>query len=227
MEKLTRQAISDATSAAGWRYVLAVLCSVVRVDSISQAAALAAQLVHAIGPDADEHMRLDVRSGALIVGVQTLRDAEMTGRDIEIAMRISDVVSAAGLATVPDVGGVRSVQLIELGIDALDIPAIRPFWKAVMAYADEADRNGPRDPIVDPLGHGPAIWFQQMDAPRPQRNRIHFDVSVSHDEAPRRVQAALDAGGTLVSDLRAPSFWVLADVEGNEACVTTWQGRDP
>jgi 4a-hydroxytetrahydrobiopterin dehydratase len=26
---------------------------------------------------------------------------------------------------------------------------------------------------------------------------------------------------------QAPAFWLLADPEGNEACVTTWQGRDP
>ena len=37
--------------------------------------------------------------------------------------------------------------------------------------------------IQDPLGQGPAIWFQRMDAPRPQRNRIHLDVSVPDDEA--------------------------------------------
>jgi 4a-hydroxytetrahydrobiopterin dehydratase len=29
-----------------------------------------------------------------------------------------------------------------------------------------------------------------------------------------------------LADNQAPAFWVLADVEGNEACVTTWQGRD-
>jgi 4a-hydroxytetrahydrobiopterin dehydratase len=49
---------------------------------------------------------------------------------------------------------------------------------------------------------------------------------VPHDEASQRIRAALAAGGTLVSDRRAPAFWVLADPEGNEACVTTWQGRD-
>jgi 4a-hydroxytetrahydrobiopterin dehydratase len=27
-------------------------------------------------------------------------------------------------------------------------------------------------------------------------------------------------------DAHAPSFWVLADAEGNEVCVSTWQGRD-
>nr|WP_281388983.1 VOC family protein [Kribbella qitaiheensis] len=73
---------------------------------------------------------------------------------------------------------------------------------------------------------GPAIWFQRMDRERPQRNRIHFDLCAPHDEAPQRIEAALAAGGRLVSATRAPAFWVLADVEGNEICVTTWQGRD-
>ena len=64
-----------------------------------------------------------------------------------------------------------------------------------------------------------------MDAPRPQRNRIHVDITVAHDAAEARVAAALAAGGTLVSDAHARAFWVLADVEGNEACVCTWQDR--
>ena len=93
----------------------------------------------------------------------------------------------------------------------------------MLGYTDEAEgRNG----LADPLGQGPAVWFQQMDAPRPQRNRIHFDISVPHDEAPRRIEATLTSGGKLLSDAEAPAFWVLADPEGNEACVTTWQGRD-
>jgi 4a-hydroxytetrahydrobiopterin dehydratase len=116
---------------------------------------------------------------------------------------------------------------VEIAIDALDIAAIRPFWKAVLAYVDEPGRAGPEDPLVDPLGQGPAVWFQQMDAPRPQRNRIHLDVSVPHDEAEARIRATLAAGGVLRYDAEAPTFWVLADPEGNEACVTTWQGRDP
>ncbi|MGC4854079.1 VOC family protein [Micromonospora sp. DT4] len=115
---------------------------------------------------------------------------------------------------------------MEIAIDALDIAAVRPFWKAVLGYADEAGADGPEDPIVDPVGQGPAMWFQQMDRPRPDRNRIHLDICVPHDEAPRRIEAALTVGGRLVSASHAPAFWVLADIEGNEACVTTWQGRD-
>jgi 4a-hydroxytetrahydrobiopterin dehydratase len=129
-------------------------------------------------------------------------------------------VEAPGAAQEP-----RTVQGLEIGIDALDIPAIRPFWRAVLGYVDEPGQDGPPNGLVDPVGQGPAIWFQQMDAPRPQRNRIHFDVSVPHDEAAGRIAATLAAGGRLTYD-EAPAFWVLADPEGNEACVCTWQGRD-
>jgi 4a-hydroxytetrahydrobiopterin dehydratase len=117
------------------------------------------------------------------------------------------------------------VQALEIAIDALDIPAVRPFWKAVTGYADEpgSELNAA---LIDPHGRAPAIWFQQMDAPRPQRNRIHIDVDVPHGAAKARIDAALAAGGRLLSDAAAPAFWVLADPEGNEACICTWQGRD-
>jgi 4a-hydroxytetrahydrobiopterin dehydratase len=123
-------------------------------------------------------------------------------------------------------GGGRGLQGLEIAIDALDIAAVRPFWQAVLGYTDEPGEPDAAGGLVDPLGQGPTIWFQQMDAPRPQRNRIHFDVSVPHDEARRRIGAALAAGGRLASDADAPACWVLADAEGNEACVCTWEGRD-
>jgi len=30
----------------------------------------------------------------------------------------------------------------------------------------------------------------------------------------------------MLSDAEAPAFWVFADPEGNEACITIWQGRE-
>ncbi len=65
-----------------------------------------------------------------------------------------------------------------------------------------------------------------MDAPRPQRNRIHLDVWVPHQEAAARVTAAVAAGGRVVDDTMSPSWRVLADPEDNEACVATWIGTD-
>ncbi len=138
----------------------------------------------------------------------------------------SDAVTSLGWPQAGVGPDSRSVQVLEIGIDAMEIAAIKPFWKAVLGYADEPGKFGPQDALVDPFGEGPTIWFQQMNASRPQRNRIHINVCVPHDEAHQRIAAALAAGGTLIYDAEAPAFWVLADPEGNEACVTTWQGRE-
>ncbi|MGW8989595.1 VOC family protein [Streptomyces zhihengii] len=226
-EPLSRQAASEAVGDLGWRYLLGTLRTAVPVVSLDRAAEAVRIAVGACGADADGHLVADLRPGQAVLALQSVRAAAVTGRDAELAHRITAALGAAGLRTEPGRGDTpRSVQLVEIAIDALDIPAVRPFWKAVLGYADEADADGPSDAVVDPLGQGPAVWFQQMDAPRPQRNRIHFDVCVPHDEADARIAAALAAGGRLVSEDRAPAFTVLADAEGNEVCVTTWQGRD-
>jgi len=225
---LGRPEASAAVQESGWRYILGTFRTSVVVGSLDQAIGVAADAVAACGDDADQHLQIDARPDRVVFTLQSGQHAATTTRDAELAHRISGAVDRAGLVTEPEIGpeAPRSVQLLEIAIDAMDIAGIRPFWKAVLGYTDEAGSEGPEDPLVDPVGQGPAVWFQQMQEPRPQRNRIHFDISVPHDAAPRRVEAALTAGGRLVSDTRAPAFWVLADLEGNEACVTTWQGRD-
>jgi 4a-hydroxytetrahydrobiopterin dehydratase len=224
-QKLSRQEASDAVTSLGWRLVLGELRAEVLTGSLPLAADVAGRAASAAG--AEGHLRMDVRADRVILSLQTAAVGWVTEQDVELARAISAIVDGMRLETVGGDGGDgRSVQVIEIGIDALDATAIRPFWRAVLGYADEPDRPGPWDGLVDPQGQGPAVWFQRMDAPRPQHNRIHFDVSVPHDEAGSRIEATLAAGGTLVDDTHAPAFWVLADAEGNEACVTTWQGRD-
>ncbi|MFE3456669.1 VOC family protein [Nocardiopsis aegyptia] len=225
---LSRREASEAVQDHGWRYLLGTLQASVPVGTLAQAVGLAADAVAVCGGDADRHLRIDVRPDRIVLTLQSSQCASVTTRDVELARRISAAAGTSGFLPEPGTGAgaPRSVQLLEIAIDALSIAEIRPFWKAVLGYADEAGAEGPEDPLVDPVGQGPALWFQQMDRARPQRNRMHIDISVPHDEAPRRVEAALAAGGRLVSEARAPAFWVLADREGNEACVTTWQGRD-
>ena len=221
--KLSRQEASDAVTNLGWRLVLGELRTEVLTGSLPLATDVAARAASVAG--AQGHLRMDVRADRVIFSLQTAAAGWVTERDVELAQRITAVAAELRLDTV-SAGGGRPVQVLEIGIDALDAAAIRPFWQAVLGYVDEPGRSGPWDGLIYPLGQGPAIWFQRMDAPRPQRNRIHFDVSVPHDEAEPRIQAALAAGGTLLRDTEAPAFWVLADAEGNEACVTTWQGRE-
>jgi 4a-hydroxytetrahydrobiopterin dehydratase len=226
-EPLSRPDASAAVEALGWRYLLGAFAASVAVPSVGRALAVAAAAAAACGADADEHLRADVRPARVELVLQTVSLGAVTAVDAELAARVTAAVQELGLVISPPTGGAdRPVQSLEIAIDAIDIAAIRPFWKAVLGYADEPGRNGPQDAIVDPAWQGPAIWFQQMDQPRPQRNRIHFDITVAHDEADARVQAALGAGGVLVDDSAARAFWILADAEGNEVCVCTWQDRE-
>ncbi len=225
---LTRTQASAAIEDSAWRYLLGTLVTSVDVNSTAQALQAARAAVTACGDDADGHLHVDLRPERVELSLRTAMIGGLTSTDVDLSRCITDAVHALGLTTAGTStrNGRRSVQMLEIAIDALDILAIRPFWKAVMGYADEPGSEDPTDAVVDPVGQGPAIWFQQLDAPRPQRNRIHFDITVPHDEADARVQAALEAGGVLVSDAEARSFWILADAEGNEICVCTWQDRE-
>jgi len=223
-ERLTRSAASEAVKSIGWRYLLGTLHTSVPVSSFDQGVRAAAAAARACGDAADGHLRVDLRPDRVELSLQTRALAAVTDRDTALAHTISTALSTSA-ATTPGPAQ-RPVQALELAIDTLDVAKIRPFWKAVLALADEPDTAGPADWLIDPAGQLPTIWFQRMDAPRPQRNRIHLDITVAHDEAENRVRDALAAGGTLVDDSHARSFWVLADAEGNEVCVCSWLDRD-
>jgi 4a-hydroxytetrahydrobiopterin dehydratase len=214
----TRQQISDAVDPAGWRLILGAIYAEVLAPSLAEAAEVASAAVSGVGADGQGHLTIDIRADRAVFRLQSADAGAVTGRDIRLALEVSNAV--------PTTPSAASLQGFEIAIDALDIPAVRPFWKAVSGYADEPGPSDLSDGLIDPGGRGPAIWFQQMDSPRPQRNRIHIDVDVPHDVAQDRIDAALSAGGRLLSDRAAPAFWVLADPEGNEACICTWQGRD-
>ncbi|TPG36956.1 VOC family protein [Mycolicibacterium hodleri] len=221
---LTRQQISDAVGPLGWRLILGVVVTHVRVTSVAAAAEAATCAVSV--PGVDGHLTLDLNADRVVLRLHTLVTGSVTGYDLRLARTITDTLAARDLRT--EAGDAAAVpQAIEIAIDALDIALIRPFWQAVTGYVDEpCPPDLPDGALLDPLRRGPAIWFQQMDEPRPQRNRLHLDVDVPPEQAASRIDAALAAGGTLLADDAAPAFWVLADPEGNEACVCTWQGRD-
>ncbi|QEN17293.1 4a-hydroxytetrahydrobiopterin dehydratase [Mycobacterium sp. ELW1] len=220
-DRPSRHEISDAVTGLGWGLVLGAIYTEVAVSSLADAGETAALVVAAVGAGGQGHVGIDIRDDRVVVRLQSASVGAVTDVDIALAQAISSALSERDLHLSPG-----SVQALEIAIDALDIDAVRPFWQAITGYVDEAGPSDLTDGLIDPAGRGPAIWFQQMDAPRPQRNRIHLDIDVPHDMASMRIAAAIAAGGTLLSDAQAPAFWVLADPEGNEACICTWQGRD-
>jgi len=226
-DALSAAAAAAAINGDGWRLLLGAAHSSVAVTSMPAAVEVAAAAVRACGPDSGQ-LSLDLRPDRveLVLGGDPAAD-RLSRLNATLAARISAAVRALGLATRPGESG-RGVQALEIAIDALDIPAVLPFWQAVLGYAclTRPIAGGEETVVVDPFGQAPTVWFQQLDTPRPQRNRVHFDLTLAEDEADARIASALAAGGRLVSAAHARAFWVLADPEGNEVCICTWQDRD-
>ena len=139
--------------------------------------------------------------------------SRVTQRDIDLARRVSEIARERGLDAAP-----AATTEIELALDTADLAAVGPFWAALLAGTPEAQRG---DDVVDPHGRVPLLWFQHTDAHDTPRQRFHIDLWVPHDLAEERIAAAVAAGGRVVDDGNAPSFVVLADPEGNRACVCT------
>ena len=198
----------------GWRIVRDDASLHFRTDSFGAGVAL----VDAIGRMVEtEHDRpaVDLRSDGVTVRLGANREGRFSERDLVFAQQISGAARELGAAA--DLTGLQHIQV---AIDALVIPDVLPFWRAVLGYEQVGDED-----LLDPDLQGPPLWFQQMDAPRPQRNRIHVDLYVPHDEAEARVAAAIAAGGRVVNDANAPGWWTLADPEGNEVDVASWPDR--
>ncbi|MBO9522232.1 MAG: 4a-hydroxytetrahydrobiopterin dehydratase [Nocardioidaceae bacterium] len=210
-EKLTGQQIAEA-GLTGWAHLADALQT--RIKTKDFAAAL--QVVNAIGEAAEEmnhHPDLDLRWGRVDVLLTSHDTGGVTERDLRLAHRISDIAAAAGVST-----DSASVSRVELGLDSPDASAVAPFWAAVLAGKQAGDD------VVDPYGAVPLVWFQKSGSEEP-RQRWHPDVWVEPAQVRPRIDAAVAAGGSLVSEEAAPRFWVLADPEGNKVCLCTTQGR--
>jgi 4a-hydroxytetrahydrobiopterin dehydratase len=188
-----------------WRSLYHLVSAHFPTGSLAEGVALA-EAVSRLDEAAD--LIIDLRTAGVTIS--------MTSRDAVLARRISAAAAALGLVADPS-----AVQVVLVTLDALSGPQILPFWRAVLGYGQIGDAY-----VYDPRRRGPGVAIQRMDEPREQRNRIHLDIAVPHDQAEARVAAALAAGGRLVSDEHAPKWWILADAEGNEACVATWVGRE-
>lgn len=213
-DTLTRAGISAA--APHWRLLESRLHAVFRTGTFAAGVRFIDEVAR-LADAADHHPDVDLRYTTVHVSLISHDVGRVTERDISLAERITELAADQGIEIDP-----AAPQVLEIAVDALDIDDIRPFWQAVLGYQEQEDPTS----LFDPRGLGPAVWFQQMDRPRQQRNRIHLDVWVAHDEVDARVAAALAAGGRIRDDSRAPAFRILADPEGNEACLCTWQGRD-
>jgi len=147
------------------------------------------------------------------VTVRLSRDIwNLEPRHVQLARAVSAVARQHG--AVPDRAAVQEVQVaIAAKRDAIDVG----FWRAVLGYTPMADDNA-----VDPLGHGSTVWMQELDQAKPLRHAMHIDVSVARERVKARLEAAVAAGGRIVDESHAPSYWTLADRAGNRFCICAW-----
>ncbi|MFD8015701.1 VOC family protein [Streptomyces sp. NPDC058955] len=212
-ERIRPRRFHETPGLEDWRVVGEGACAHFRTGSFAAGAAFVAELaelahlVDGEGPD------VDLRPDGVLVRLITVTDAYygLTERHLEPARRISELARARGLTADPS-----AVGTVQVTLDALVVADVLPFWRALLGYENRA---GSDEDLIDPRRRGAPFYFQRMDEPRGGRNRIHVDVWVPYDEAEARIAAALAAGGRIVNDADAPSNVVLADPEGNEACV--------
>ncbi|GAB3083481.1 4a-hydroxytetrahydrobiopterin dehydratase [Micromonospora schwarzwaldensis] len=217
MATLTGAQIADA-GLDGWTYLLGALHTRIRTPDFAAGLALVAA-VGAAAERMDHHPDLDLRYTFVDVRLWSHDVGGVTGRDLRLARTISALAADAGLSPSP-----AGVSRLEFALDSPEHAAVTPFWRAVLAWERPDGADDAADEVRDPAGALPTIWFQASGREEP-RQRWHPDVWVDPAAVASRIEAALAAGGTLVSDAEAPHFWVLADPDGNRVCLCTWQGR--
>lgn len=214
-ERITPQQFHDSVGVDDWRVLWSVAFALYRTGDFATGLKLVEQ-IGVLAAAAGHHPDLNVRAGVVEVRLITKAHWSLTEADLSLARQISAAAKDLGVSADP--GHIRTW---EFAIDALDVDKVRAFWCAVLGYRMVGDSD-----VGDPDGVYPPVYVQQMDAMRTGRNRIHIDVGVPHDQAEARVAAALAAGGTMINDRHAPTWWTLADPEGNEVDLATWIGRD-
>jgi hypothetical protein len=187
---------------------------------------IAAELAVVVASLADESgipLLVDLRPD----GVTIDSGKDLWEEDGFVALARAVQAAARGMGLTADPTRLRFVQI---GIAAVDIPAVRDFWRAVLRYEDDPRAEFGVTDIYDPRRLNLTVFFQQMEASdearRRQRNRIHVDAYVPDDQAQAHIDAGLDAGGRIVYDDDAPEWWTLADPEGNEIDIAVTVGRE-
>ncbi len=200
----------------GWVLLIGALQTRLRTGDFATGLAL----TNAIGAAAEEmnhHPDIDLRYPYVDVRLRSHDAGGVTERDVMLAKAIAQMAAGAGVAL-----ETAGLARLELALDTPALSGVLPFWAAV--WGAEHHGGADSDEVSDAAGVLPTIWFQESGSEEP-RQRWHPDVWVDPAEVQARIDAALKAGGTLVSDEEAPSFWVLADPEGNRVCLCTWQER--
>ncbi len=167
-DRITGKQFDESPGVEDWRALWGggFACTYFQTRSFGTGAAL----VHAISEltaAANHQVDVDLRSEGVTVRLFTDDPGGLSNHDVELAREISAAARKLGVSADPS-----GVQHVQVSIGALVIAEVLPFWRAVLGYQPVGDED-----VLDPHRCRPPLTFRQMDAPRPQRNRIHILTS--------------------------------------------------
>jgi 4a-hydroxytetrahydrobiopterin dehydratase len=219
-ERISPHEFHAAEGVEDWRVLGEGACTFFPTGSFGEGAELV-QSINDIPGLAPHQPDIDLRHDGVTVRLVTVADDYygMTTRDVELARQISAAARRLGLTAAP-----QAVQTLLVIPGAANVREVMPFWRAALGYEPRAD--SPNEDLVDPRSRNVAFWFERMERLRGDGGgAIHVAVWLPHEQAEARIAAALAAGGRMVRDQFAPSWWTLADSAGNEVDIATTRGR--
>lgn len=193
-KRVTAKAFHAADGVEDWRVLYGGAFAHFRTDSFAEAARLVAAIadeVEQVGHFPD----VDVRPEGVTVRTFTKPIGALSSVDITLARRVSEIAAGMGLKSDPS-----RLTMVNLAVAHDPDTPINEFWAAALGY-EELDGDA-----MDPNRRNPSAAFHPFQTPRPGRGRLHIDVSVPADEAERRVEDALAAGGRLSRNTRGRRF---------------------
>jgi hypothetical protein len=105
--------------------------------------------------------------------------------------------------------------------EAVDEYAVAPYDDVELERLRAIGVDDPEDdPTVLVVGApgSPRLWFQRVPEPKVVKNRVHLDLHA--EELSAEVSRLIGLGARVLEPER-DGLVVMADVEGNEFCVTT------
>jgi 4a-hydroxytetrahydrobiopterin dehydratase len=219
-QKLTVTEVAEA-GLEDWRPVLGALRARFTTGNFATGLAFVDR-IGAAAEQANHHPDVQLSYTEVLVSLRSHDVGGITARDLDLARRVSGFAAEAGIGADP-----AGVTTVELGLDTGDGGRLDAYYAALLGSRGSGDGGGDSGEVSDPSGQTPTVWFQEPGEDGPALpeptvdQRWHLDVWVPADEGERRVRAVVDAGGRLVSDAAAPSYWVVEDADGNRSCVCT------
>lgn len=168
----------------------------------------------------NHHPDFDIRYNTIRMRVVSHDVGGLTDRDINFATAVNVLIEEMGLKRQPEKITRATVVLVSANVEA-----IKPFWKAIFDFKDAKDDD---HLLLDRSDVLPPLRFHELtgvsaddDDATPALGNVHFEIFVPASLTKDRRQAAVEAGGRLLSDANATDRWELADADGNRVILQT------